>query len=85
VRREKILAAKLNFAFVRLDESQQHPRERRLAASRFADDAERLAALELEADIIDSHAATAGSAERTGCGGIRFAQISRYENWLRTH
>ena len=51
--RAKVLAEKHHGAGVGLEQAQDQPRKRRLAAARFADDAERLFRLDAERDVVD--------------------------------
>ena len=58
---QEVLAAEENLAARRLDKAQQRPSERRLAGTGFADEAEDLAAPDLQGDVVDSDQPTAAS------------------------
>ena len=72
-RGQKIAAIDEQFARVRLDQAQQHARERGLAAAGFADNGERFARGEFEAHIVDGRdAGRARPCERArrGAGNV---------------
>src|SRR5271167_3906049 len=48
-----VMPEKADASATRLDQAQDHARERRLAASALADDAERLSGIDPEADVVD--------------------------------
>ena len=64
-RGEKIAAVDQQFAGVRLDQAQEHARERRFSAAGFADDGERFARGEFEAYIVHCRDAGGRAAIRT--------------------
>ena len=67
----EVRAVELDLAGGRLDQPQQRARQRRLATARFADDAERLAALHLEAHAIDGAHGALAAARREMLGEPR--------------
>ena len=87
---QPILAPKFDGARVRLDKAQEHARQRGLAASGFADDAERFAARERECHAIHGEAALGNilrhidsRIERADRKPKRFSQAANIQNLVR--
>jgi hypothetical protein len=86
--REPVLSIKSNFAGIRCDEPQQDARKRRLAAARFADDAESLSRHKRKVDILDGESATgavarADAIKRVRRERVRFAEVANFKKILR--
>ncbi len=92
-RGEKVAPIDQQFAGIRLDESQQHPRECGFSASGFADDGERFARGKFEVYIIHSYDAGARAAvgtrqahgKRACRRGKRLPQIAGFEKRRARH
>ena len=87
---QPILAPKLDGTRIRLDEAQEHSRERGLATSGFADDTQRFAARERECHAIHGDAALGNilrhidsRIERADRKTKRFSQAANIQNLLR--
>ena len=63
-RSQQVLPVEQQRAFVGVEEPQQDARERRLAAARFADEAEHLAVEDVEVDVVDGPHAALDAPER---------------------
>ena len=73
-RAQQVRAVELDLAGGRLDQAQQGARQRRLATARLADDAERLAAVHLEAHAVDRADRALAAARREMLGEPLHAQ-----------
>jgi hypothetical protein len=75
-----VLAAIDDLARVGLDQPQDRPARRRLAAAGLADDAEGLARADLEADAVDRAHGHGGGARQAAAGGEVLAQAAHGED-----
>src|SRR5262249_42442232 len=85
MRPEPVMSAKSHLARIGLDETKDHTRESRLAAARFADDAERFTSFEGKCDPIDSQRAPRAAVSRafkhTRGNCERLSQVEHFEEF----